>query len=190
MGWWYASVTKWFDLDVGSVYRLASDAAGWQHWFEVAAGPQESSLLDRPGTSCQASVSMGAGPPVAACISVHRVIRSTVHLDIAPASDPRSARLMMSFSPWDGGCQAHLSLDVDDPRRLSSVGAPVARAAVSRALRRSLESLQRELSRDLPTRTTPTSSVSSLAVLVGGVPSERASAAPAAAERQRASTAI
>lgn len=135
----YASIVEWIPASPQQVSRVTADGAllpDWHRLFHTASSG--GCRLDAVGTSFDGRFGVG-GRGVPMSWTVDRIVRGNLHL-LGHDTGGRSARALISVSPWDGG--SALQLDVSWERAGSRLPGPLSEAVARARLRRSARDLR------------------------------------------------
>lgn len=135
----YASIVEWIPASPVQVSRVTADGALLPHWHRLFHTTSSGGCrLDAVGTSFDAQFGFG-GRGVPMTWTVDRIVRGNLHL-LGHDTRGRSARVLISVSPWDGGCA--LQLDASWDRANRRLPGPLSEAIARARLRRSARDLR------------------------------------------------
>lgn len=120
---------------VGEVFGYAVDPWRLERWHGLVVRVDSTEWLDHAGARLDAVVRIGDGR-MRTQWTVERRRRWSLHLRADDAARG-SARMLLSFSPWDGGCAVELGLSCDEgyaQRRPSRARKALDRRRLSRSL--------------------------------------------------------
>lgn len=136
----YARSVGHVPVPVAEVFDFAADPWQLDRWHGLVAHVDSTGQLDRAGVTLDAAIRTGLrGVPTR--WRVERRLRWNLHLRSEDGAG-RSARMLLSFSPWDGGCAVELGFSCDEGYAQLR-GSRIRQALIRRRLRRSLFELSR-----------------------------------------------
>lgn len=135
----YVSIVEWIPASLAQVSGVTADGALLPHWHRLFHTTSSGGCrLDAVGTSFDAQFGVG-GRGVPMSWTVDRIVRNNLHL-LGHDTRGRSARVLISVSPWDGG--SALQLDVNWIHACSRQPDPLSAVVTRAALRRSARDLR------------------------------------------------
>lgn len=136
----YARSVGHVPVPVAEAFDFAADPWLLERWHGLVTSVDSTERLARAGATLDAVIRTGRrGVPTR--WRVERRLRWNLHLRSEDGAG-RSARMLLSFSPWDGGCVVELGFSCDEGyAQLHS--SRIRQALARRRLRRSLVELSR-----------------------------------------------